>query len=670
MPDPVQETPSAGDPGTAATVRLDGAIHAEREPRSSAERVAVARATQAWGKLGLDPDKLTPGSGGTLSLRRDPGASLRADEALRETPVLCPGGDAAGEIRLDTLLGQGGMGTVHLAKQCSLRRDVAVKRLRAELAQTDSAVRSLVLEGYVLGALEHPNVCPVHVLGRDAHGLPMLVLKRVEGREWREHIGAGRLTAPEGAGDPLDWHLSVLVQVCNAVHFAHSRGIVHRDLKPDNVMVGGFGEIYVMDWGLAAGFGDERVPGLVRVEEIRDIAGTPEYLAPEMVLCEGARIGPRTDVYLLGACLHEILTLTPRHTGATLRAMLYHAIVSAPVAYGAEVPAELAAIANKATAADPSDRYASADELRQALAAATRHLHSERLAREAIRRGDRLGELVRGGRRGAEVEIYRLFGECRFAFGQALREWSDNDLARRGLQEVLEQMIGFELERRGHAAAKLLLAELPQPNRALADRVAELGRALAAERGELSRLRHERDPRVARAERRRFMLIGGVALLCVYLLLGRLHHHSIYTAQYPALMSVNLAYGLGLGLATLKWRSVLTETEANRSFLWALWMAFFTALVTWSLCWVASVPVAVALGAALMLYAAAALTLARATDPRIMPAVVPFFLGAVALVRWPEWRYELMGASLCAAMLTAAAFWRGAGVPPSGTARA
>ncbi|MCB9615733.1 MAG: protein kinase [Sandaracinus sp.] len=126
-----------------------------------------------------------------------------------------------------------------------LEREVAVKGLREDL-DTPLVRARLLLEARVTGRLEHPNVVPVHLVTEDDEGRPRIVLKRIEGRSWRELLDE---RPPDGRD--LAEHVRILGQVCQAIRFAHSRGVLHRDLKPENVMVGDFGEVYVVDWGIA-----------------------------------------------------------------------------------------------------------------------------------------------------------------------------------------------------------------------------------------------------------------------------------------------------------------------------------------------------------------------------------------------------------------------------------
>lgn len=328
------------------------------------------------------------------------------------------------DLEVHGMIGEGGMGRVFLARQHSLARDVAIKTVR------DSAVesfrRALVDEGVRTGQLEHPAIVPVHLLGLDASDRPMMVMKRVEGVTWEELLADPNHEGWESwegdADDRLPGHLQILAQVCNAVHFAHSRGIVHRDLKPQNVLIGRFGDIYVADWGIAARIG---------VEADQRLCGTPGYMAPEMVT--GAPIDARTDVYLLGAVLHEVLTGRHRHHASSGTAALVLATLSLPHEYDASVPPPLAELANRACSLKPDDRLESAMRFRDALSDYARHRQSIVLAGEAMERVVALRGLdTSEGDRRHEL----LSAEARFGFEQALGSWKDNPVAREGLAEL------------------------------------------------------------------------------------------------------------------------------------------------------------------------------------------------------------------------------------------
>ena len=353
-----------------------------------------------------------------------------------------PGESNDHDLEVRELLGEGGMGRVFLARQHSLEREVAVKTAKdATLASTAAAI---LAEGRITGQLEHPAIVPVHALGLDGSGRPVMVMKRIEGVAWRELAADPAHPGWEDwEGDPTDrlpGHLQILASICNAVHFAHSRGVVHRDIKLENVLIGRFGDVYLADWGVAGKIGDQET----------HLCGTPGYMAPEMA--GGGTIDARTDVYLLGATLHEILTHQVRHEASSLIAALLSASLSEPYEYGPAVPAELAALANAACARDPDDRPADAKAFRDAITGYLRHRESAALGTEAIERCEALGELlaepgVVGPERARAID--RLSVEARFGLEQALAQWPGNAAAAQALAE-LEAVLE---ERRGRAAA-------------------------------------------------------------------------------------------------------------------------------------------------------------------------------------------------------------------------
>ena len=243
----------------------------------------------------------------------------------------------ATKYRLLEELGRGGMGTVFLAEDVMLQRKVALKVVATGISAPEAAERML-REARVLAGLEHPGIVPVHDAGALPDGRVFYAMKRVDGKRLDE-------LAPT---IPLAQRLRVFQRICEAAAFAHSRGVVHRDLKPENVMVGPFGEVLVMDWGVAKileepAASDESV-GTSREHASHataegTVVGTPAYMAPEQA--EGAveRTGPRADVFALGGILRFLLRCD--------------ASFSRP----------LEAIAHKAMSTAPEDRYEGADAL-------------------------------------------------------------------------------------------------------------------------------------------------------------------------------------------------------------------------------------------------------------------------------------------------------------------
>jgi serine/threonine-protein kinase len=268
-------------------------------------------------------------------------------------------------------LAKGGMASVRRAFDRNIRREVAIKRLGAPDPDVADAADFLVEEAQITGQLEHPNIVPVYDLGAGSDGAPMFVMRLVHGRTLTSVMRAYW----KGGRNPIELReiLEVLLKVCDAVSYAHSRGVVHRDLKPDNIMIGTHGQVYVMDWGCAlllAG-SDAHIPDGMRSRRGAPgiLLGTAQYMAPEQARGEIDRIEPRSDVYGLGAILYQLLTERPPHRGPSFLesvriAQLGQVAPPAEVRRGDDLPETLVAIAMRALAAEPEGRHGSVDELR------------------------------------------------------------------------------------------------------------------------------------------------------------------------------------------------------------------------------------------------------------------------------------------------------------------
>ena len=241
---------------------------------------------------------------------------------------------------LISVLGRGGMGVVYLAHDSTLDRDVALKIVERPHDEPN--------EARILARLEHPGIVPVHDFGELPDGRLFYAMKRVRGDRLDRWMASGR---------ELTDRLGVFLRVCDAVAFAHAQGVIHRDLKPENVMVGEFGEVLVLDWGVAL----RNVDCGLRIE--RTVVGTPDYMAPEQARGDAA-VDHRADVFSLGAMLGSIADTAP-----------------------------LLAIARKARAADPGDRYpdvpALSADISRFLAGLAVEAHRERLVDRLARFGRR-----------------------------------------------------------------------------------------------------------------------------------------------------------------------------------------------------------------------------------------------------------------------------------------
>ena len=270
------------------------------------------------------------------------------------------------------------MGRVLEATDPELRRSVAVKVMREPDRVGDQVWQRFVSEAQITAQLEHPNIVPVYDMGRTPAGEPYFVMRKVGGNSLAEVLRG--LRHGTGTGE---WGrqrlLSAFVQVCNAVAFAHSRGVLHRDIKPSNIMLGSYGEVLLLDWGVARlqGRTHGEIPSEVDSHTVGATAygtavGTPGYMSPEQVSGEPAAVDERTDVWSLGAVLYEILTHQPAYRGPNAFMVVAESVKGLPqdpreVAPSHGIPPEIAAICLRALAPSPADRYPGALELASAV---------------------------------------------------------------------------------------------------------------------------------------------------------------------------------------------------------------------------------------------------------------------------------------------------------------
>ena len=282
------------------------------------------------GEAAVDSDEARTVAADT-SLHAPPPADGGRPAARRPAPATLAPADQPARLQILEEIDHGGMGIVLRGRDPELRRDLAVKVLRDELRDDPDMVRRFVEEAQIAGQLQHPGVVPVHELGALDDGRPYFTMKLVKGRTLSQILKAG---ASSGT-DPARL-LGIFEQVCQTVAYAHSHRVIHRDLKPSNVMIGGFGEVQVMDWGLAkvlargaadvaaAGRtdGDGTVIATARsgsadsdLSRAGSVLGTPSYMAPEQARGEVDRVDERADVFALGSILSEILTGHPAYVG-------------------------------------------------------------------------------------------------------------------------------------------------------------------------------------------------------------------------------------------------------------------------------------------------------------------------------------------------------------------
>ena len=393
----------------------------------------------------------------------------------------------APDLVLAARLGQGGMGVVESATQTALGREVAVKRLRTSPDNAESR-DALLREACLTGGLEHPNIIPIHAVGStDAHG-PIVVMKRIYGQPWHEILDVDRTGSLE---ERLDKHMRIFLQVGHAIEFAHSRGVIHRDIKPENVMVGSYGEVVLVDWGVAA-----TLEGLADGSET-GIAGTPAYMPPEQAAGAAEHTGTQSDIYLLGAVLFELVTGHPPRHNTTIAGALMDALKRPLPSLEGSCPDDLAAIIAKACAYAPAHRYASVAEL---LDAVKRFIDRRPLGRLLTGAEDALAKLHEAqvpeeqkDQRGVYQSAVNAFAQVRFAHVQAKAGWPDDPSPDEVLNKALHRMVQLEVAFGHPDSAEALLLELDSDDAALVDAVEALRRAKEADAAELEGRRRDDD---------------------------------------------------------------------------------------------------------------------------------------------------------------------------------
>ena len=329
-----------------------------------------ATVISALRQTGVDVTEVVLGS------RRGAGARDTTIPARRETVQITS--DRLGRYSVEGMLGAGGMGAVLRLHDPDLCRDLAAKVIRGGADEVaESQLARFVNEAQITGQLEHPNIIPVHELCLADGGNLFYTMKQVQGDDLQKVL----LDASTSGEDQLIELLEIFLKVCDALAFAHEKGVIHRDLKPANIMVGKFGEVLLMDWGLAKLVGaestekpvssDSQVFNIPTQETLSGaVMGTPAYMPPEQAKGQTQVVGRLSDLYSMGAILYEILTYEVPFDGTTLSEVLDRVkkgdlVPPSERCPDRQVPRELEAVVLKAMATRPADRYQSILALRQ-----------------------------------------------------------------------------------------------------------------------------------------------------------------------------------------------------------------------------------------------------------------------------------------------------------------
>jgi serine/threonine-protein kinase len=356
------------------------------------------------------------------------------------------------DFSIGELIGAGGFGIVHIAEQACLNREVAIKRVRPD-RRTAVAEQQLQREAYLMGQLEHPAIPPAYLVGVADDEGPVLVMRWIRGVPWNEKLAQFTSLERDGLlkGAALRSELSSFVRICEAVAFSHGQGIIHRDIKPSNIVIGQYGEVYLLDWGISVELQDDGAYSAI------GFAGTPCFAAPEM-LGRVPKLDPRTDVYLLGSTLYNIVTGHPPHQGETTEEVFEQILTSPVPTFEEGWPDALEMLCRKAMEADPNDRYASARAMLEDLRYVIEYGELTELEAGCDRDLKALIEMAEG--RDVDKSQFDEIGtRCRFGLERILHDWPSNTTVARKLEKCLYLLCNAAISQQRIAAARAMIMQ-------------------------------------------------------------------------------------------------------------------------------------------------------------------------------------------------------------------
>ncbi|BBM83010.1 serine/threonine-protein kinase [Candidatus Uabimicrobium amorphum] len=343
----------------------------------------------------------------------------------------------------DTEIARGGMGVIFKGYQNNLQREIAIKKLIATLKNKQDKKNMFLSESMTTAYLDHPNIVPVYDLEQQNDEIH-LAMKLIKGTSWAKIIQEYN----------VEKNLQILLQVCNAIAFAHSKEIIHCDLKPENIMIGQFGEITVMDWGVSVSMIKSSVAP--HKDEVTTPMGTPIYFSPELANGKGSEIGPWTDVYLLGSILYEILTGHAPHRAKTIFLTFCSAGEGKIPEFPETAPRKLVEICRKALDPSPKKRYPNVLSLQKDIEDYLQHSKSILLTEQAQKNISQC--------KITDANAYDVFTEAYFDFQQALKLWSENTVAQKGREQACLQHARAAMNREEFNLAETLLQKLHDTN--------------------------------------------------------------------------------------------------------------------------------------------------------------------------------------------------------------
>lgn len=432
--------------------------------------------------------------------------SDRHFQRLRKNEIAPPHSDPnlPSDYRLNRKLGQGGMGDVYLARQRSLdrllalkvikpldekRRDSLSKAGRLQKVEEERRMQFLA-EAIITGDLDHPNIVPIHDVAMTNDGNLFYSMKRVDGVPWSDVIDE-KSTAE---------NLEILLRVCDAIGFAHTRNVVHRDIKPENIMLGDFGVVMVMDWGLALPTGEYDQEKQASILATSGLGGTPAFMAPEMATGPLEKIRPAADIYLLGATLFMIVTGHAPHQARNVSECLKVVRSNSIRPVDEKFQGELLDIALRAMATNPTERYATVAKFQRAIRDYVSHDQS-------IGQTNRAYELLA---RGQQTRVLADFHRASQGFDEAIQSWPGNSRAKEGLAATTIALAETAFELGEYESG---IAQLSSDNPDHAELLQKL--VAARDERESRAVRLKRLTRIAAAMLAFILVGGGVAMVVI-----------------------------------------------------------------------------------------------------------------------------------------------------------
>jgi serine/threonine protein kinase len=523
-----------------------------------------------------------------------------------ETPILS-------EFELLKVLGKGGMGIVYEGLQKSLNRLVAIKKSKADIR----FLAQIYHEAQITAFLEHPHILTVHDFGIDQDGFPIQVMKKIDGITWstllydHQHPFWQELDIEQHDDSQLLFHLDVLSKVAQAIGYAHQKKIIHRDLKPENVMIGKFGEVFVLDWGIALYLGPQEDLFIAqKFAGLKDaMVGTPGYMAPEQVNLE-IPPSPATDVYLLAAILYEITHKQLLHQGKQLNEILINIKDNQIPNFAKTLNQELKNLLLFSLKTNPTQRPANAQVFRKLLQQVIYAFKSRQLEIKGFTALDALKKLISLEQQPLttmqmslmvlsldeqkkENEMDDAFDLAKHYFKSSLEFFEHNEESKRGLQELLSLWIKRCIKKQDFRQAKRYLKELPiNQYHFLEIAIQEAQKKLENEKKEIKELKKWQESQsIQKSEKPRvyfalfcLIFLGFGSLSLYFLSIQGKYHDSAKGRFYVALILTSLAVIFSEGWFYFKAKKEQLN-QAFQSFKYLIYTVFISVTLARFLGW-------------------------------------------------------------------------------------